>query len=950
MAARLLAVLKRAMPYDAAALYWRYGEHWLLEAVSPGAGAYRPSADGVAVPLLDRMAAESQERVLGDVAADGGWQAQPLLRGVHSVLAVPVDCAGTGTGVLAFGWRRPGQAEAAEPGPLVEAATWLASWMFTAQAIVHRTAARSLGMQSAVEGLAGAGGAGAQGVFDRALSAMGWMAGGVVRFERLAWVVEVSSGIAPPLLRRWFGPGAAPLRAMHGKAKNAAVTILREASPARSAVLAVPLPQDGEVSIPRVLVLVGPKGKRVALGDLLEASAITEVVAKQLRMLQRESVAAERVALHQHVEALTLELGQKLTFEGLFQVLSHSLPQFVPASWVGLYRFPQAQNSGESSGPRLYEARVDGSGALQPPLLPNLGFALDMIDPTLPMTYLPGQVLPDGAMQPIVTVPVRIGHRIIAALLVAPSTTEEFSDHHLRVLRELSSSVALAVNYAQLFEQVERAKRDWEHTFDAITDTVAIITPERRIRRVNKTFALEHGVRPGDVIGRRCYQTLYNRISPCEGCQLDRALANKPSLGIEVEVRLDDGTEDQVFQATLFPIVSDADKVEDVVEFVKDITLSRQLQRKLLETDRLRALGELAGGAAHDFNNTLAGVVGQVDLLLEEVADPKLRQGLRVIGQAASDGAATVRRIQNFARTRRDEEVTAIDPNAILRDAVEVSAPRWKHESERAGIAIRVEQDLQASQWVGGVASELREVMVNIIFNAVEAMPAGGMVAVRSRDDGAWVVVEVTDTGAGMTEEVRRHVFDPFFTTKGVSNSGLGMSVVYGLIKLHRGDISVASQVGQGTTVSIRLPAAVSGVPHESEPSTEPPRQTGWDILVVEDDPKLADLLARMLHIDGHRVQVCTSGAQAIERLKAERFDVVLTDLGMPGVGGWEVVAAARALENRPQIALVTGWGVALEEWEIKARGVDAVIPKPYTIANIRATLTALAAGLSRSR
>ncbi len=407
----------------------------------------------------------------------------------------------------------------------------------------------------------------------------------------------------------------------------------------------------------------------------------------------------------------------------------------------------------------------------------------------------------------------------------------------------------------------------------------------------------------------------------------------------EVEVRSTVNSE--VYVASLFPIQNEDGEVVDLVEFAKDVTLSRDLQDKLLQTERLRALGEMASGTAHEFNNTLAGVLGQVELLLATEPDAHMERGLRLIAQAASDGAATVRRIQNFSKTSRGEEVVPADLNQIVLDAVEVCAPRWKDQSERDGVTVLIRPELRASSQVAGVPSELREVLVNILLNAIEAMPAGGTVAMRTGENTRWVWVSITDQGVGMTNEVRRHIFDPFYTTKGLANSGLGMSVVYGIIKLHRGDIKVSSEEGQGTTVTIRLPKA-RNLPAKPQPVIEAEPARPLRMLVADDDARLADMLQQMLSLDGHEVTVCHGGAAALEELAATPYDVVLTDLGMPEVSGWDVIGAARKLQPGICTGLVTGWGVQLEDVELNSKGVDAVIPKPYSMIALRATVAQL--------
>lgn len=936
MARGVLHSLRSLTHYDTGAVFWLFGDLTIVEATSTKRAPIRSFSTLQALPFARKASAASGPQAWPDLAADLDWAAAPLMPNCAAAVTVHAALTPQIGALLVLGWEAPNDGASVPADALTEAASDLTTWLAMGEKEAQRAAAEHMWTPgdldiAHVTDLV----TGFQAILRRALAALGWESGGLLRIDRGKLISVALTNIDLGRLRKYAkGIEAA------ATGPNVSLPVLVAPAAAQNGPLVVTPVREQNETTRQVLVLGAPAGHHLTMQDLLTVRAVSAAVLQQLLTVRRETNAVERAALRQQVEALALELGHKLTFQEMFSVLARYLPQFIPASWLGLYRFPQPLTFGDEGRPSLYEASVDAARSLQPPLLPSLEAALETVDTSMPLTYLAGDMMPGGEQDsPILVVPVRIGDRPIAALLVAPATPEGFSEQHLRALGELSSSIALAIRYAQLFEQVERAKRDWEHTFDAITDTLAIVTSDYRIRRVNKTFAVDRGMRPGDLVGRHCYEALYGLDAPCRGCQIELALSGRVEVNLEIQARDDD----RIYQASLFPIEDQPGKVDEVVEFAKDITLSRQLQQKLLETERLRSLGEMASGAAHDFNNTLAGVLGQVELLLQDVHDPVLKHGLQVIAQAAADGAATVRRIQNFARTERQQEAVPLDINRIIQDAVEVCAPRWRNQSERAGIAIQVAQELNAHSQVIGVPSELREVLVNIIFNAVEAMPRGGTITLRTGEDVRGVWVEVQDTGEGMSEEVRRHIFDPFFTTKGIANSGLGMSVVYGIIKLHRGDITIDSSPGRGTRMTILLPAAPETVAREPEEPAEPPRQTGWNILVVEDDPRLADVLARMLRIDAHQVTICTGGAEAIDLLGRQGFDLVLTDLGMPDVSGWDVVAAAREVHPRPGIVLVTGWGVALEEWETTNRGVDAVIPKPYTLSNIRTTLTTLA-------
>ncbi|OGL05537.1 MAG: hypothetical protein A3I03_12050, partial [Candidatus Rokubacteria bacterium RIFCSPLOWO2_02_FULL_68_19] len=365
-------------------------------------------------------------------------------------------------------------------------------------------------------------------------------------------------------------------------------------------------------------------------------------------------------------------------------------------------------------------------------------------------------------------------------------------------------------------------------------------------------------------------------------------------------------------------------------------------QDQLIRTEKLRALGEMASGVAHDFNNLLSSILGRAQLLMRRVEDPKLRQWLQVIERAATDGARTVRRIQEFARIRRDQPFVAVDLNRVVQDALEVTQSRWQEDAESRGVTIRVTTDLTPVPSVSGDPAELREVLTNLILNAVDAMPDGGTLTLATRADETTVSLSVSDTGTGMTPDVQPLIFDPFFTTKGPSGTGLGLSITYGIVSRHGGQIRVESAEGQGTTFHLTFP--VSTV--EAEPPRPAALEPGAPLrcLVVDDEQSVLEVLGDVLAAGGHSAVLVADGAEAIRRFKAEPFDIVFTDLAMPGVNGWQVARAVKDQAPSVPVLLVTGWGVELSPDELRGKGIDAVLSKPVQFEDILAAVAAFGA------
>jgi len=359
-------------------------------------------------------------------------------------------------------------------------------------------------------------------------------------------------------------------------------------------------------------------------------------------------------------------------------------------------------------------------------------------------------------------------------------------------------------------------------------------------------------------------------------------------------------------------------------------------QDQLVRTEKLRALGEMASGVAHDFNNLLASVLGRAQLLLRRVQDPQLRQWLQVIERSALDGAQTVRRLQEFTRIRRDQQLVPLDINQVVRDALEITQSRWKEEPTSRGIAVEVRTVLADLPAVLGDGSELREAMTNLILNALDAMPGGGTLTLTTALVDERIEIAVADSGVGMPPEVRDKVFDPFFTTKGPQGTGLGLSMTYGIISRHGGSIAVESEPGRGSTFRLSLPRGIDVQPAPAPPPVVvTPAVRALRCLVVDDEPSVRAVIGDILESAGHYVVTLGDGGEAIARFAAEPFDLVVTDLAMPRVSGWQVARAVKHAAPQVPVFLVTGFGVELSAEERRAHGVDLVLVKPLQIQEI---------------
>ncbi|RPJ02737.1 MAG: PAS domain S-box protein, partial [Deltaproteobacteria bacterium] len=427
-------------------------------------------------------------------------------------------------------------------------------------------------------------------------------------------------------------------------------------------------------------------------------------------------------------------------------------------------------------------------------------------------------------------------------------------------------------------KEVEESEERYRQIVEGTHDSVAILDEKNQIRFFNRRFVDLTHYSPEELIGMDLITVMGGFAA--EGIKKDllQKLDLKQPLIHETEVVQKGGGKRKVeISASRFFLPTG--KTYSIL-YLKDTTEKHQMEERLIQSEKLRALGELASGIAHDFNNALAVILGYTQVLLSKAKEEKSIEALKTIERVTKDAAQTVRRLQNFAG-RRSQEVFQVDINATIKDAVEITKPKWKDEAQRKGISNEMVLNLEEIPFAGCVASELREVITNMIFNAVDAMPEGGRIEIRTFRNKSKVSIQIKDTGAGIPEEVKEKVFEPFFTTKPFGNAGLGLSVSYGIIKRFQGEIDFESQAGRGTTFTISLP---EGTGKKEEVDAFPATREGRKgrILVIDDEAPVRDVLRTILSEANHRVTVAGNGEEGLRLFKEDHFDVVLTDLGMP--------------------------------------------------------------------
>jgi PAS domain S-box-containing protein len=799
----------------------------------------------------------------------------------------------------------------------------------------------------------------------------------------------------------------------------------------------------------------------------------TGIAIRQARLYQKAEATSMREAL---VNKLSLAIRASLTLADVLDTAARELGHALSASRVQV----RLCNSGnERSAQTEYLAPGESSHHFDRNLekLINQHFA----GSTEPLVISESDVLSEAASEFVRHVRAHTQQKKVRSQIHYPLTVNgelsgiisiyqmdaihSWDEDEILLVESVAAQLATGIAQAELFEMVARAKKEWESTFDAMSDGIFIFNRAGRLSRVNRAGATMDNSRPEKILGRQCCDVL-KATSSETACIVEQAFRHQKSINIEVtpenlkrpvlvtcepvfnesgqtvaavctardlselrtveavarerqsllqnilesaresiyaldmdgrykwcnqamidvtgyqmdelighhsleRVHEDDreqrwekfaaalAGEPQSFESRYFaadgtlryvsinnaPIIVDGE-TRGVLGIAHDITEQKQERERAARADKLRALGQLASGVAHDFNNSLAAILGRAQLVLRRAQDEEIIRSLGIIVTAAEDAAATVRRIQTFARKPLASELELLDMGSLLRDAIEITRTRWENEARAAGINIEVSLNAGEGLLARGNASELREVFVNLIVNAVDAMPQGGTLNICCKRKGDRLRLRFADTGKGMTDEVRERIFEPFYTTKGAHGTGLGLAVSYGIIERHEGFITVESKVGCGTTFHIDLPFAAHSETREEYQRADV-RTSSLSVLVVDDEPFVRETLADMLADLDHRVVTAQGGREAVEKVATDDFDLVFTDLAMPEMDGWETARAIR--EQRPDlpVVLVTGYGSAAQPPSGEQDLVAGIIGKPFDFDQVTGTIARVCSGSS---
>jgi PAS domain S-box-containing protein len=390
------------------------------------------------------------------------------------------------------------------------------------------------------------------------------------------------------------------------------------------------------------------------------------------------------------------------------------------------------------------------------------------------------------------------------------------------------------------------------------------------------------------------------------------------------------------------PIKDAEGSVVEVQMTATDITEQMEGEQRRLEVQRMEALGKMAGGIAHDVNNILAMEILWAEIAKTKTDSAEVQEAMDNIISAAQGGSEIMRRLQRFGQPLKAGVQETVDLNQVISDSILFTRPMWKDQSEAKDIYIEIKEELLDVPPVRGDSAQLKEVVVNLILNAVEALPGGGDLSLRTYQDDDGVCVSVSDTGIGMDEDEKARIFDPYYTTKGEHGTGLGLPAVQGIVRSHGGEVKVSSQKGKGSTFVVCFPISSRDADEEVRAGEIPDelimrRSSG--ILVVDDEPLVRKAIGGVLKERGYPVVAVADGMKALAALREEEYGLVLLDLGMPGMNGYQTAEEMKKLKPDVPVILVTGWGDDVDRDRMKEIGIIRVVHKPFQPGELTRTV-----------
>ena len=517
--------------------------------------------------------------------------------------------------------------------------------------------------------------------------------------------------------------------------------------------------------------------------------------------------------------------------------------------------------------------------------------------------------------------------------------TKPFDIEELRALVKKSIDKQMLTKEKQrLGKELKESLEKYRELFESINDAVAVfMIPDGKLSIYNKRFIGLFGYSEQELKDKGFSDFVHPEDLPAAMKRFEERIAGKP-VGDIYEIKVLNKKGEVFFLEVGDRPYFQKGNIFGVEVIMRDVSERKKIEEQLIQSEKLRVMGQMASGVAHDFNNILAIILGNTELLARQVdtLNPEqIKKQLKVIETAALDAGEAVKRLQEFTRIRVDKAFSIVDINEIIVEVKEMSKPRWKDQAQEVGINIELisilEKDLPH---IMGSPSELREVLTNMIFNSIDAMPEGGKITIETRAINEEVQILVTDTGIGISKEVKKKIFDPFFTTKGAISDGLGLSIAYSIITRHGGTIEVETKEGKGAAFIINLPVPAELKEKVGKHITTREVKTA-NILVIDDEEMVRNILGSLLIQGGHNVYKASSGKEGLDIFDNEAIDLVFTDVGMPRMSGWKVAKSIKAKDPSIPVALITGWGIQIDDEKMKESGADLILNKPFKMNQV---------------
>jgi len=685
----------------------------------------------------------------------------------------------------------------------------------------------------------------------------------------------------------------------------------------------------------------------LALEVLGAAALVTGALALD-RRLRARSLAVAVGERDRAAAELSRRLGDLYSLQELTHVLSSSLQLDHVVTEVARYAMRFLDGAGAAvllapeEGAALRVVAAEGTLAAQRGVAiePDQGgLALEAITRErveLRTASEPGGVLLFGgaAARTAAVAPLKAHGVTTGAVVVADRIAGTFGIEDARLLSTLATHTAVALANARLFDLVRRGKEQWEATFDAISEGMALVDDAGSIRRANSAFADLVSSDVAAVIGQQLNQALFGEHRTLADLLQAARAGDHPAPMVRRSETLH-----RVLRLAAAPVARAVDGAS-VVVVVEDITEQQALEAQLIQSEKMAAVGTLVSGVAHELNNPLTSIAGLSEFLLEQPPGAALdREHLKVINEQAERAGRIVRDLLTFAR-KGPAEFQPVDLGDIAQRTIQLMS----YDLRLHGVTVEVSLPPGVPAVLGD-RYQLQQVVLNLVANAAHAV--SGLPADRPRrvrltlaHDGAHVSLEVADTGPGLSADVQAQMFSPFFTTKPPGEgTGLGLFISYGIATAHGGTLTAWSRPGEGATLSLSLPASPSGSPRtaaHAETAAAPPPPKPRRILVVDDDPTVRRVVAALFASDGHRVDAATSGADALGLAERERYDLVIADR-LAAAGGEPLPAAlARVRAELQERLIISTSDVRRETDEQTATRGPRILRKPFDLKELR--------------